>query len=80
MQEIQFREPSADTEQIKYNANGIKTGSSKNINLLKVKTKYSWIQGSNKIQHHFCWHSANHCYKCAKQKDIVSRCEKQNPV
>ena len=41
MQEIQFKEPSADTEQIKYNANGIKTGSSKNINLLKVKTKYS---------------------------------------
>ena len=41
MQEIQFREPSADTEQIKYNANGIKTGSSKNINLLKVKRKYS---------------------------------------
>ena len=29
--EIQFREFSTDTERIKYNTNGIKTGSSKNI-------------------------------------------------
>ena len=39
MQEIQFRETSADTEQIKYSSNGIKTGSSKNIDLLKVNRK-----------------------------------------
>ena len=29
MREIQFREPSADTERIQYNTNRIKTGSSK---------------------------------------------------
>ena len=29
MQQIQFRKPSADTERIKYNTNGMKTGSSK---------------------------------------------------
>ena len=37
MREIQFREISADTDRIKYNTNGIKTGSSKNIDLLKFK-------------------------------------------
>ena len=31
MREIQFKETSADTEWIKNNTNGIKTGSSKNI-------------------------------------------------
>ena len=41
MQEIQFRETSADTERIKYNTNGIKPGSSKNIDLLKVKRRHS---------------------------------------
>ena len=30
MREIQFREPSAYTERIKYNINGIKTGISRN--------------------------------------------------
>ena len=30
MREMQFRETSADTERIKWNTNGIKTGSSKN--------------------------------------------------
>ena len=39
MREIQFRETSADTERIKYNTNGIKTGSSKNIDLLKSQEK-----------------------------------------
>ena len=40
MQEIQFRETSADTERIKYSSNGIKTGSSKNwFDLLKVNRK-----------------------------------------
>ena len=39
IQEIQFRETSADTERIKYSSNGIKTGSSKNIDLLKVNRK-----------------------------------------
>ena len=48
--------------------NGIKTGSSKNIHLLKVKRKHSWIQGSNKIQQHLCWRSINHYCKCLKQK------------
>ena len=50
MREIEFRETSADTERIKYNTNGIKTGSLKNIDLLKVKRRHSWIQWSNKIQ------------------------------
>ena len=39
MQEIQFRETSADTEWIKYNTNGIKFKSSKNIDLLKIKRR-----------------------------------------
>ena len=41
MREIQFRETSADTERIKYNTNGIKTGSLKNSNLLEVKRKHN---------------------------------------
>ena len=41
MREIQFRETSADTERIKYNTNGIKMGSLKNINLLEVKRKHN---------------------------------------
>ena len=41
MREIQFRETSADTKRIKYNTNGIKNGSSKNIDLLKVKGRHS---------------------------------------
>ena len=32
---------SADTERIKYNTNEIKTGSSRNIDLLKVKRRHS---------------------------------------
>ena len=39
MWEIQFRETSADTERIRYNTNGIKTGSSKYIGLLKSQEK-----------------------------------------
>ena len=35
MWETQFRETSADTQRFKYSNNGIKTGSSKNIDLLK---------------------------------------------
>ena len=31
----------SDTERIKYNTNGIKSGSPKNIDLLKVKRRYS---------------------------------------
>ena len=54
MREIQFRETSADTERIKYNTNGIKTGSLKNINVLEVKRKHNWIEWSNEIQQHFC--------------------------
>ena len=38
---IQFREPSADTEWIKYNTNGIKTGSSK---------KHWFAQSQEKVQ------------------------------
>ena len=41
MREIQFRETSTDTERIKYNTNGMKTGSSKSIDLLKVKSRHS---------------------------------------
>ena len=81
MREIQFRETSADTERIKYNTNGIKTGSSKNIDLLKVKRRHSWIQWSNKIQQHFCWSPVNQCYICStKQKIIASKHEKQNQI
>ena len=43
MREIQFRETSTNTERIKYNNNRIKTGSSKNIELFKVKRRHSWI-------------------------------------
>ena len=78
MREIQFRETSADTERIKYNTNGIKTGSSKNIDLLKVKKRHIWIQWSSKIQQHFCSSPVNHCCKCTKRKIIASKHEKQN--
>ena len=57
----------------KYNTNGIKNGSSKNINLLKVKRRHSWMQWSNKIQQHSCWCPVNRCYKCAKRKIIASK-------
>ena len=78
MREIQFRETSTDTERIKYNTNGMKTGSSKSIDLLKVKRRHSWIQWSNKIQKDFCWSPVNHCYKCTHRKIIASKHEKQN--
>ena len=78
MREIQFRKTSSDTEWIKYKTNGIKPGSSKNIDLLKVKRRYTWIQWSNKIQQHFCWSPINHCCKCTKRKIIASKHEKQN--
>ena len=54
MREIHFREASADTERIKYNINGIKARSSKNIDFLKVERRHSWIQWSNKIRQYFC--------------------------
>ena len=41
MGEKQFSDTSADTEGIKYNTNGIKTGSSKKIDFLKVKRRYN---------------------------------------
>ena len=78
MREIQFREASAYTKRIKYNTNGIKIVSSKNIDLLKVKRRHSWIQWSNKIQQHFCWSPVNHSYNCAKRKIIASKHEKQS--
>ena len=78
MREIQFKETSADTEPIKYNTNGIKTGSLTNIDLLKVKKRHSWLQWSNKTQQHFCWRPVNHCYKCTKRKIIAIKHEKQN--
>ena len=78
MREIQFRETSAGTEQIKYNTNGTKTSSSTNIDLLKVKKRHSWVQWSNKIQQLFCWSPLNHCYKGAKRKITPSKHEKQN--
>ena len=76
MREIQLRETS--TERVKYNINGIKIGSSRKIDLLKVKRRHSWIQWSNKIQQHFCWSSVNHCYKCTNLKIIASKHEKTN--
>ena len=39
MREVQFREFSADTEQIKCNTNGIKTGTSKNIVFVQSQEK-----------------------------------------
>ena len=72
MREIQFREASADTERIEYNTNGIKTGRSKNIDLLKVKRRPSWIQRSKMIQQQS---PVNHCQKCTKRKIIASKQE-----
>ena len=77
MRETQFRDTSADTEWIKCNVYGIKTGSSKNADLLKVKRRHSWTQWSNKIQQHFCWNPVNHCYKCTKQKIIANKHKKK---
>ena len=79
MRGIQFRETSADTERIKYNTNGIKTGCLKNTDLLKVKRRLIiWIQWRNKIQQHFCWSPVNRCYKCTKRKIIATKHEKKN--
>ena len=78
MREIKFRETFVDTERIKYKTNKIKTGSSKNIDLPKVKRRRSWFEWSNKIQQHFCWSPLNPCYKCTKRKIISSKHEKQN--
>ena len=80
MREIKFRETSADTERLKYNTNGIKTGSSKNIDLPKVKRRGSWIQWNNKIQQHLCGSPLNHCYKCTRRKIITNKHGKQNPT
>ena len=41
MHEAKFNETSVETEWIKYNTNDIKTGSSKNVDLLEVKRKLS---------------------------------------
>ena len=49
MREIQFRETSAGTVRIKYNTNGIKTGSSKNIDLLKVRESTSESSGATRF-------------------------------
>ena len=78
MREIKFRETSVDTERIKCKTNKIKTGSSKNIDLPKVKRRRCWFQLSNKIQQHFCWSPLNHCYKCTRRKIIASKHKKQN--
>ena len=50
MREIQFWETSADIERIKYNTNGIKTGRSKNIYLLKVKRKNTESSGPTRFR------------------------------
>ena len=71
--QIQLREASAATEGIKYNTNGIKTGSSKNIDLLTVMRRHSRIQWNNKVQKHLCWSPLNHCYRCTKRKTISSK-------
>ena len=49
MREIQFREPSADTERIQYNTNGMKTGSSKNIDLLKAREGTAESSGATRF-------------------------------
>ena len=49
MREIQFREPSADTERIQYNNNRIKTGSSKNIELLKAREGTAESSGATRF-------------------------------
>ena len=74
IQELQFRESFADTGRIKYNTNR----SSKNIDLLKVKRRHSWIRWSEKIQQHLCWSPVNHCYKWRRRKIIGSNHEKKN--
>ena len=71
--QIQLREASAATEGIKYNTNGIKTGSSKNIDLLTVMRRHSRIQWNNKVQKHLCWSPLNHCYRCTKRKTVASK-------
>ena len=78
MGEIQFREPSADTNRIKYNTKGIKTRTSKNINLSKVKRKHSWFQGNNKIQQHLT--SSKSLLQMHEAENIANRREKQNHV
>ena len=50
MREIQFRETSVDIERIKYNANVIKTESSKNIDLLQVKKRSDRIQQQDSVE------------------------------
>ena len=44
MPDIQFREASADTKRIKYNTNGIKTGSSKNIAQSQEKAQLNPVE------------------------------------
>ena len=49
MQEIQFRETSANTEQIKYYTNGIKNGSWKNIDMLKAREGTAEFSGAKRF-------------------------------
>ena len=56
MREIQFREPSTDTERIKYNTNGIKTVSSKRNNLLKVERESAAeSKGATRFSKTYCY-------------------------
>ena len=49
MREIQFRDTSDDTERIKYTTNGIKTGSSKNIDLPKSREGTAESSGATRF-------------------------------
>ena len=74
MREIKFRETSADTERIKYNTNGIKTTSLKNIDLSKVKIRHSWIQWRNKIKLLLQMHDTeNYCKQTQETKPDISK-------
>ena len=44
MPDIKFKEASADTKRIKYNTNGIKTGSSKNISQSQEKAQLNPVE------------------------------------
>ena len=78
IREIQFRGTSAALSESNTILTESKPEVKKNVDLLKVKRRHSWIQWSNKIQQNFCWRPVNHCYKCAKQIIIASKHEKQS--
>ena len=77
MREIQFRETSADTERIKDNTNGIKTGSSKNIDLLKSREDTAESSGATRFSNTSVDVSKS-LLEMRKRKIIARKHEKQN--